>query len=358
MARASKSPERHALSRREFLKTSTLALGALLLAPDISLFESPTRQVGAVGLARIAVEAIYRYSEPSFRSERLGILRRDELHKIYEEVNAPGGPVHNPLWYRLEQGYMHSGSVQRVEGMRLSIPPLSRVPESGQLGEITVPFTRSYRRVGRQWQPLYRLYYGSVHWITDVGEGPAPGVWYRLTDDLLHIHYHVPATYVRPIAPEEISPLSAHISPEDKRIQVSLEEQALSAYENDRLVFTARVSTGVPTQNPLPDQLPTDTPAGRFHVQTKWPVRHMGDGKITDDIHAYELPGVPWVCIFHKDGLALHGTYWHDNFGRRMSHGCINLRSEDARWIFRWTTPVATAQDWYVREMGTLIEIQ
>jgi len=357
MAPASKSTENPTLSRRAFIQTSGLALSALAAFPLKVPHDFLSENHQSTGLARVAVEAIYSYGEPSFSGERLGILRRDEILKIYEEINSSQGPVHNPRWYRLEKGYAHSGPLQRVDGMHLNIPPLSSVPESGQLGEITVPFVRSYRRVGSLWQPLYRLYYGSVHWITAVMDGPNPGVWYRLTDDLLHVHYLVPATHVRPIVPEELSPLSPDIAPHEKRIEVILEEQTLTAYESERAVFTARVSTGIPTKNPLPRQLPIDTPSGRFHVQTKWPVRHMGDGKLTSDILAYELPGVPWVCIFQKDGIALHGTYWHDNFGRRMSHGCINLRSQDARWLYRWTTPIASPQDWYVREMGTLIDI-
>ena len=91
-----------------------------------------------------------------------------------------------------------AAALQRVEGMHLNLPPLSSVPESGQLGEITVPYTRCYRRVGSQWQPLYRLYYGSVHWITEVGEGPTPGTWYRLTDDLLHVHICGPCQQCTP----------------------------------------------------------------------------------------------------------------------------------------------------------------
>ncbi len=90
-------------------------------------------------------------------------------------------------------------------------------------------------------------------------------------------------------------------------------------------MFQASVSTGMQSEAPSPNGIPTETPLGHFRVQTKMPSRHMGDGAVTDDVEAYELPGVPWVCFFHKDGIALHGTYWHNNFGRRMSHGCVNL---------------------------------
>jgi len=85
------------------------------------------------------------------------------------------------------------------------------------------------------------------------------------------------------------------------------------------------------------------------------PSKHMGDGKLTDDIFAYELPGVPWVCFFHETGVAFHGTYWHHNFGRKMSHGCINMHTEEAKWLYRWTTPVASPYEWEKKGYGTRV---
>ena len=87
------------------------------------------------------------------------------------------------------------------------------------------------------------------------------------------------------------------------------------------------------------------------------PSRHMGDGELTDDIDAYELPGVPWVSFFHKDGYAFHGTYWHDNFGRKMSHGCVNMQNAAAKWLYRWSLPKIYPGEPYKRESGTLVII-
>lgn len=62
----------------------------------------------------------------------------------------------------------------------------------------------------------------------------------------------------------------------------------------------------------------------------------------------YYLPNVPWVMFFYNDqvakmrGFSFHGTYWHDNFGTPMSHGCINMRSEEAKMLYDWATPVVT----------------
>lgn len=97
------------------------------------------------------------------------------------------------------------------------------------------------------------------------------------------------------------------------------------------MVLEAPVSTGVKYM---------ETPAGEFSVNRKCPSKHMGDGGLTSNPDAYELPGVPWACFFTDNGVALHGAYWHDNFGVPMSQGCVNLRIPDAKWLFRWCTPV------------------
>ncbi len=311
-----------------------------------------------IAQARVATQAIYRYREPSFKSPRLGLIKRDEIVNIYEEVISAEGPDYNPRWYQLADCFVHSGHLQRVDHTTLNNQPDLTIPESGQLGEITVPYSQTYRftRSGG-WEPLYRLYYQSVHWVTGVVEGPDKNAWYRLTDDLLHIHYHLPAKHVRLISAEELDPISPHVPTEEKRIEVSIEEQTLTTYEAEKIMKKVKVSTGLPSHGPSPNGIPTETPVGRFRVQSKMPCRHMGDGEITADLNAYELLGVPWVVYFNKTGVGFHGTYWHDNFGRRMSHGCVNMQIEDAKWLYRWTTPVAAPTDWYIRGLGTLINI-
>jgi lipoprotein-anchoring transpeptidase ErfK/SrfK len=83
----------------------------------------------------------------------------------------------------------------------------------------------------------------------------------------------------------------------------------------------------------------------------------MGDGKMTDNIHAYELPGVPWVSFFDVNGVAFHGTYWHDNFGYKMSHGCVNMLMEEAKWLYRWVLPDTEFSAWETRGYGTRVHV-
>ncbi len=343
--------------RGGFLKLFGAGFASLLFNPSLdNSIISKTEHPNIVGRARVATPLIYRYSRPSLRSERLGTLRRDHVVTIFEEITSPDGPIHNSRWYRLANGYVHSGWLQRVDNAHFHTQPLTSVPEQGQLGRICVPYTQSYRRIRKTWEKLYRLYYQSVHWITDLDTGPEGTSWYRLTDDLLHAHHYVPARHVEPINTHELVPISRSVDPDDKRVEVSIDEQTLTAFEQDQPVLQVKVSTGIPS-DPVPGLLPTETPRGRFRIQTKMPSRHMGDGILTSDPDAYELPGVPWVCFFHRDGIAFHGTYWHDNFGRMMSHGCVNMRNEDALWLYRWTTPAISPQDWYTRGLGTLVDI-
>lgn len=109
-------------------------------------------------------------------------------------------------------------------------------------------------------------------------------------------------------------------------IDINLSGQRLTAYQGQTAVFSTLISSGVAGRR---------TPTGRFAVRTKLSSQRMvGPG--------YNLPGVPWIMYF-AGANAIHGTYWHNNFGRPMSHGCVNLRIADAQWLYNWSsigTPV------------------
>ena len=328
------------LSRREFLKFSALSAGALAFRSlDDWFLDGEGFPSDVLGVGRVGVEEIEVYAQPDYGSEPIGKLYRDQLFPIFEELIDPDALPNAPRWYRSFRGYVHSAHVQRVDGRHLN-NPVPWVPEEGWLGEVTVPFTRSFRLTQIYgWVPLYRLYYQSVHWVTAVEEGKDGKPWYRLTDELLHIDYYIPATHMRIVSPEELTPISPEVPFEAKRIEVSIDEQTLTAYEYDEVVLHTLVSTGIPSLGLTSNGIPTATPRGRFNIQVKMPSKHMGDGRMTDDINAYELPGVPWVAFFESTGVAFHGTYWHHNFGRKMSHGCVNMTVEEAKWLFRWTLP-------------------
>ena len=343
------------LSRRAFLRTSALALLGMGLQgrPVQAILDDAPLAVG-----RVTFSAINVYSWASFDSERLSKRTRDELLPLLEEIQSPDGPAHNPLWYRIAEGFIHSGYVQRIELLPPN-NPLVQIPAGGLLAQVTVPYTRTfYAPRGQDFQPLYRCYFESLHWVRDVVSGPDGCCWYRLYDPKIEGEYFVPAADLRPVLPEEYTPIARDVAPEAKRIAVSIEEQTLTAYENDQVVLPTKVSSGLPSPADLPaGEIPTDTPLGFFRITLKTPSRHMGDGRLTARVEAYELPGVPWTMAFHETGAALHGSYWHNHFGRKMSHGCVNLRNSDALCLCRWSNPPYETEDWYVQGNGTLIQI-
>ncbi len=336
------------LTRRDFLKFSLFTLGSLAFRP----YFHPSEPLYRSEVARITIASVPVYKLPWDESEIVYQLYRDQLVHLYYSVVSEHGPEYNPLWYRVWGGYIHSARLQHVTD-QLN-PVVSSIPEYGQLGEITVPFTDSMQIIGNgRWQQLYRLYYQSVHWVDDIVEGPDGEPWYRIKEAWSNLQYDVPATHVRLIPPEELTPISPDVPAHKKRIEVSIARQELTAYENDKVVLRTRISTGL---NRKPDgEVPWKTPTGTWRVGSKMPSKHMGNGDLTSDIDAYELPGVPWVCFFHQTGVATHGTYWHTNYGTPMSHGCVNMPTADAKWIFRWTTPIADMTLKETRGYGTKV---
>ncbi len=107
----------------------------------------------------------------------------------------------------------------------------------------------------------------------------------------------------------------------ERWIDVNLTTQMLYAYEGDTLVNTYLISSGT-WEHP--------TVTGQYNIYVKYRYTDMaGPG--------YYLPNVPYTMYFYK-GYGLHGTYWHNNFGTPMSHGCVNLATPDAAWLFDWAS--------------------
>lgn len=114
----------------------------------------------------------------------------------------------------------------------------------------------------------------------------------------------------------------------EKWIDVDLSDQRAVAYEGTRPVRAFIISSGLPG---------TPTVKGTFRVWVRTRVQTMSGGSLAGG-DFYSLPNVEWVQYFYGD-YAFHGAYWHNNFGQPMSRGCINMRNEDAEWLFKWAMP-------------------
>lgn len=118
----------------------------------------------------------------------------------------------------------------------------------------------------------------------------------------------------------------------EKHIYIDLDIQTLSAYQGDTLFMQVPISSG--------KWFPT--PTGDFTIWEKVRATKMSGGEGAD---YYYLPNVPYVMFFSGSGVSagrgfsLHGTYWHNNFGHPMSHGCVNMRTVDAEKLYYWADP-------------------
>lgn len=122
-----------------------------------------------------------------------------------------------------------------------------------------------------------------------------------------------------------------------KRIEVDLRNQKVYAFEGTQKVYEFTVSTGKWAP----------TPVGEFTIWAKVRSQKMSGGDRSLNTYYY-LPNVPYVMFFYNNqigkmrGFSLHGTYWHDNFGHPMSHGCVNMKIADAKTLYEWATPTLT----------------
>jgi len=116
------------------------------------------------------------------------------------------------------------------------------------------------------------------------------------------------------------------VGPNERWLDVSLNEQTLAAYEGNRMLFTTLISAG---NSRFP------TVRGAYRIYLKVERRKMSGGVAGDDL--YFLEDVLWQMYFFQ-GYALHASYWHDIFGLTSSHGCVNLAPKDAKWLYNWVT--------------------
>lgn len=129
------------------------------------------------------------------------------------------------------------------------------------------------------------------------------------------------------LSPYVIPPVLGEASPGEKWIEIDLSEQKLIAWEGGSKFLESLVSSGKWGR----------TPTGEFNIWAKYKYTKMSGG--SKELHTYYyLPNVPYTMYFFK-GFGLHGTYWHNNFGHTMSHGCVNLPTLVAEKLFYWTTP-------------------
>jgi len=348
------------LSRREFLKLSALALGGAALTGRNSarsllnglnlLQDDPPVFPEGEWLGRMCIggpgDVVPLMAEPSIYSNEIRKVYFDEVLTWNQEVIADDIDINriNQRWVETSEGYIYADYLQKVRFERqtpLEELPLSETGERGLWVEITTPYS-SLDLTKPQSEYQYwvketirpRIYYTQVFWAFDVRRHPDTGVVQYCLEQkygALPDTYWVNAEYCRPITTEEVTPI--HPDAGDKMVKVNIDYQTLSCYEGEKEVYFAKVTTG--TWNSEEEKW--TTPVGIHTIWRKSLSIHMSASPAFGN---YDIPGIPWSTFFDINGAAIHSTFWHNYFGSGpRSHGCVNCRPEDAKWIYRWTQP-------------------
>jgi lipoprotein-anchoring transpeptidase ErfK/SrfK len=362
------------LSRRNFIKFSGLALANLFSLPftrqsarkrtklenDISdalAFSLKAGVLEATGFqewlphiqGRVIDPNIEVFESPDENSNIIKQLWKDMVEPISKVTYNNDTNSHNKVWYQLKDGYAHSGSIQPVN--TILNDPVEEIRPGGQLAEVTVPYTDTHWAIGRDQPIAYRMYYQTTHWVVQTQIDNNGDYWYTLIEDKWDLRYFARASHFRLIPDKELIQLSPDVPNPLKRLVVYLDKQILIAYENQTPVFMTRVSTGGKFRDGN-----FSTQPGNYLTYHKRPSRHMAAGNLAAG--GYDLPGVPWISYFTESGVSFHGTYWHNNYGRTRSHGCINLSPQAAKWVYRWTSPIVPSDAQMVyKNYGTSLRI-
>jgi hypothetical protein len=283
---------------------------------------------------------------------------------LREVIGAVPLSTYNCRWVETPEGYIYLPALQPVKN--LPNKPITSIPNGGQgfWVEVTVPYVDIYlvqEKPASPWLqaiPRPRLYFGQVMWVDEITTNSNNQVLYRVGDRYGSYGdvFWADAAAFHVITEEDIAPI--HPDVEDKHILINLNNQTLSCFEGQQEVYFCRVSGGAKFDAEGNQVDKWATPVGEFSVFRKLLSIHMSGG---GSGNGWDTPGIGWTNFFAQGGVAIHSTFWHNDFGTARSHGCVNVSIEDSKWIFRWTNPLINYEpgdltlQWPTR--GTIVKV-
>jgi hypothetical protein len=349
---------RERIARRDFLRLAGLGLAAPLVDRWPGLAGGPRALPGTdapvPALGRVTVYATYVRETASPDGTALATVSYDDVLSIVGAADTEGIWDHNPRWYQTPEGYVYSSFVQPVE----DAPQAAdwNLPATGFWAEVSRPHVDARTRPDPGAPRRYRLYYSSVYRVVTVAAAADGSSWYGLAEwELTRPSFYAPAESLRRLGEADLAPISPGA---DKAIKIFIGDQRLEAYEGGQQVFTGRIASGASFFVVGGVLQHFHTPLGQFRVLRKAFASHMTGGTRGQGDY-YDLPGVPFCTYFTRSRVAIHGAYWHNDYGRPRSHGCVNMLPGDARWIYRWAEPAVAydSRSLDVREGGTPVEV-
>jgi hypothetical protein len=348
------------ISRRDFLKVAGVGLGAMAFRPfKLDTFyeklytprrlpQFPNSEI--IGRLVDQTDVRSRPTNDPLLNTAIGALPADYCLPWTREVLGTAVGLTNQKYLETEQGYIWSSRVQPTRN--LPNTPITEMP-AGQPGfwaEVTVPYVEltlegaavsPWMQSHIQYNFPPRAYYGQVLWIDQIRQSNG-FVEYRWNENQGHGYgfgdiFWADGAGLKVLNEQDVAPISPDIDPAEKRIVADLTYQTLSCFEGNNEVYFSRISSGAvydPATGAISDE--RATPVGDLNTHWKILSLNMSGG---GSASGYSTPAVPWDTVISGEGIAIHGAFWHNDFGEKRSHGCINVKPEDAKWIFRWTTP-------------------
>ncbi len=334
-------------NRRDFLKLAAAGVGGLALGKRFAL-APPAQFPNAERLGRVSVSKIDLRLRPDVGSESVGALYIDNVVPWLREVVGSHPYRFNQRWVETPEGYAWAPDIQPVRDEPNE--PVSELPQTslgpGMWAEVTVPHVDLVQSNPPARAPWLRnrvesgvpprFVYSQIVWVDDIGTDSAGNTLYHLKERYGYGDaFWAAAEAFRPLTPSDLEPIRPEV--ENKQILVDINAQTLSCFEADLEVYFCRVSTGA-MFNSSGERVPGwGTPPGKHRIWRKAVSLPLSGGSAAV---GWDLPAVGWISLFVGNGVAIHSTYWHNDYGVPTSRGCVNARPQDAHWIFRWTTPV------------------
>lgn len=335
---------RFTVSRRDFLKLGAVGLGALSLSKGTRFLQLGTWPENILLGRNCGTGIVNLRAKPLADATLLNTYYEDTVVIWLREVigEAPAGLL-SKRWVETPEGFIYAPSLQPVR----NIPniPMHSLPSTslgnGMWVKVTVPYVDLVlanppaRLPWSQNAKHLRLYYDQVIWVDQIQTDNSGATLYRVNErygggDI----YWADARGFKPLSNDDFAPISPNV--ENKNIQVNVSYQYLSCFEDNREVYFCRVSTGAKFNAEGQAVDKWSTPLGEHMIYRKLASMHMIGGSTGA---GWDTPGIGWTSLFANGGVAIHSTFWHNDFGVPRSHGCVNVTPDDAQWIFRWTTP-------------------
>jgi lipoprotein-anchoring transpeptidase ErfK/SrfK len=330
----------NSLSRRQFIKLGSAGVGVIAASRYLPGFQTQDFPVSDK-LGRVCYGRWDLKARPDYDSETVGQVFDDQIIEWSREVAGRWPFRQNQKWIETPNGYLWSAYIQPVFNNPNN--PVSSLPDTsigpGMWVEVSVPYVDLqiinppprhpyFRDRYENGLPL-RFYYSQILWVDQIRTNSNGIVEYRVNEKYGNRgdFYWADAQAFRPLTEDEIAPISPNV--EEKRVVVDITtgRQYLSCFEGNTEVYYCRISSG---------RAAGSTPLGTFTIWRKLVSIHMEGGTA---VQGWDVCGVGWTNLFTSNGVAVHSTYWHNNFGEQESNGCVNVAPEDAKWVFRWTNP-------------------